>query len=109
MNPIGKIYKVIIDRPINSFHPIYKDIVYQVNYGYIEGIIANDFEEQDVYLLGIDEPVETYEGEIIAIIHRLNDNEDKWVMAPKGKNYDIKEILEKVYFMEKYFESIIIR
>ena len=50
---------------------------YPVNYGYIEGIIAPDGEEQDVYVLGVDHPVKEFTGKIIAVIHRLNDVEDK--------------------------------
>ena len=47
---------VTIDRPLGSKHPTH-DFIYEVNYGYIEGIIAPDGEEQDVYVLGIDYPV----------------------------------------------------
>ena len=37
---------VIVERPLGSFHPKHKEIFYTVNYGYIEGIIAGDGEEQ---------------------------------------------------------------
>lgn len=53
---LGKYVKVIVDRPLGSFHPKHKDIFYSVNYGYIEGIIAGDGEYQDAYILGIDKP-----------------------------------------------------
>lgn len=43
---IGKIVKVTVDRPLGSYHPKHKDIYYPINYGYIEGIIALDGEEQ---------------------------------------------------------------
>ena len=39
--------KVIIDRPLGTYHPKHKDIFYTVNYGYVEGVIAPDGEEQD--------------------------------------------------------------
>lgn len=42
---LGKIVKVIVDRPLGSRHPNYDDIIYRVNYGYVEGIIAPDGEE----------------------------------------------------------------
>ena len=54
---LGKIVRVTVDRPLGSCHPNDKDIVYKVNYGYIEGIIAPDGEEQDAYILGVDAPV----------------------------------------------------
>ena len=39
---LGKIVKVVVDRPLGSCHPNHKDMIYSVNYGYIEGIIAPD-------------------------------------------------------------------
>ena len=50
---IGKIVKVIVDRPLGTYHPNHKDIYYTVNYGYIPEMIAADGEEQDAYILGV--------------------------------------------------------
>lgn len=44
---------VKIDRPLGTFHPEHKDLYYPINYGYIEGLIAGDGEEQDAYVLGV--------------------------------------------------------
>ena len=66
---IGETVKVIIDRPLGTYHPKHKDIYYSVNYGYIPGIIAPDGEEQDAYVLGVDEPLKEFTGVVIAIIH----------------------------------------
>ena len=99
--------KVIVDRPLGSFHPKYNDIFYTVNYGYIEGIIASDGEEQDAYILGVEEPVKEFFGKVIAIIHRENDIEDKWVVTPKGMRFTVEEINKQVEFQEKYFKSSI--
>ena len=71
--------KVIVDRPMGSYHPNHKDIFYSINYGYIEGIIAPDGEEQDAYILGIDKPVKEFVGKIIAIIRREDDVEEPTV------------------------------
>ena len=105
---IGKIVKVIIDRKLGSHHPKYKDLVYTVNYGYIPDIIAPDGEEQDAYILGIDVPITEFVGRVIAIIHRLNDVEDKWVVAPDGKSFSKEEIADLVAFQEKFFDIEII-
>lgn len=102
---IGKMVKVIVDRPLGSYHPKHKDIYYPINYGYIEGIIAPDGEEQDAYILGVNEPVEEFTGRIIAIIHRFDDVEEKWVVAPENKFYTKDEIVQQVEFQEKYFDS----
>ena len=100
---IGEVVKVVIDRPLGSFHPNHKEMRYPVNYGYIEGIIAGDGEEQDAYILGVDHPLTTFEGVVIAVIHRKNDVEDKWVVAPVGKTFSKNEILEAVNFQEKFY------
>lgn len=105
---IGKTVTVTVDRPLGSRHPEHRDMIYPVNYGYVEGIIAPDGEEQDVYILGVDKPVGSFEGKIIAVIHRLNDNEDKWIAAPEGCTFSTEEILDKVRFTEQYFESELI-
>lgn len=98
---------VKIDRPLGSYHPKYKDLYYPINYGYVEGVIAGDGEEQDAYILGINEPLETFTGNIIAVIHRINDNENKWVVAKENTNYTVQEIEKQVQFQEKYFEHFI--
>ena len=102
---IGEIVKVIVDRPLGSYHPKHKDLFYPVNYGYIEGIIAPDGEEQDVYILGVNEPVSEFTGKIIAIITRLDDVEEKWVVAPENMTFSKGEIMKQVEFQEKYFKS----
>lgn len=98
---------VKIDRPLGSYHPKHKDLYYPINYGYVEGVIAGDGEEQDAYILGINEPLETFTGNIIAVIHRINDNENKWVVAKENTNFTVQEIEKQVQFQEKYFEHFI--
>ena len=105
---IGDIVTVTVDRPLGSYHPKYKDMYYPINYGYIEGIIAPDGEEQDAYIIGVDKPVTEFEGIVIAIIHRNNDVEEKWVVAPEGKVFTKEEIEKAVHFQEQYFDSEII-
>ena len=101
---IGDIVKVTVDRPLGSYHPEHKDMYYPINYGYIEGIMSPDKEEQDAYILGVDEPVKEFTGRIIAIIHRLDDVEEKWVVAPENLSFSKEEIIAQVLFQEKYFQ-----
>ena len=105
---IGKVVKVIVDRPIGTAHPNHKDLIYSVNYGYVPEIFAPDGEEQDAYILGVNEPVTEFLGKVIAIIHRLNDIEDKWVVAPEGSFFTKEEIANSVAFQEKFFDIEII-
>lgn len=102
---IEKYIHVIVDRPLGSYHPKHKDLYYPVNYGYVEGIMAADGEEQDAYILGVDMPVKEITGKLIAIIHRKDDVEEKWVVVPEGRNYTKEEIASLVEFQEKYFDS----
>ena len=105
---IGNIVTVTVDRPLGSYHPVHKKLYYPVNYGYVKGILAPDGEEQDAYILGVDEPVEEYTGKVVAIIHRKDDVEDKWVVCPLDRTFTREEIMEQVKFQEQYFESEVI-
>ena len=105
---IGKVVKVVVDRPIGTHHPNHKDLIYSVNYGYVPEIFAPDGEEQDAYILGVNEPVPEFVGKVIAIIHRLNDIEDKLVVASEGKYFTKKEIENLVAFQEKFFDIEIV-
>ena len=105
---LGKIVKVTVDRPLGSAHPNYPNMIYPINYGYVEGIIAPDGEEQDAYILGIEFPIKKFEGKVIAIVHRLNDIEDKWVVAPQNAYYSKEEIEKQIFFQEQFFSYEII-
>jgi len=105
--PLGALVTVTVDRPLGSHHPSYPELIYPINYGYVKGITAPDGEEQDAYILGINEPIEAFEGTVIAVIERKNDCEDKWVVAPKGMRFSKDEILTAVRFTEQYFDSLV--
>lgn len=118
---ISSVVDVKIDRPLGSTHPKHSDIIYPVNYGYVNNIFAKDGEEQDVYVLGIDKPVEKMVGKVVAVIKRNDDIENKWVVVPDDKinsavmfkkNSDLKfskqEIYDAVKFQEQYFDIEII-
>lgn len=102
-----EVFNVTIDRPIGSSHPDYPSLVYPVNYGYIEGVIAPDGENQDAYVIGVDTPIDHFTGKRIAIIHRRDDVEDKWVITPENVPYNKQQIEDMVYFQEQYFDSYV--
>lgn len=107
---LDKIVDVIIDKPLGSRHSEkYPNHIYPVNYGYVPNTISGDNEELDCYILGIFEPLETFKGKCIAIIHRTNDNDDKLIVVPEGRNYSNREIRALTEFQERFFESEIIR
>ena len=105
---LNKNIKVTIDRKMGSKHPKH-EFIYPVNYGYVPNTISGDGEELDCYVLGVFEPLEEFEGKCIAIIHRLNDDDDKLIIVPEDKNFSNKEIEALTEFQERFFEHIIIR
>ena len=104
---LGKKVKVVMDRPMGSKHPKW-NFIYPINYGYVPNTISGDGEELDAYIVGIFEPVEEYEGKCIAVIHRLDDDDDKLVIAPEEKIYTKQQIEALVEFQERFFEHEII-
>ena len=104
---LGKKVKVVMDRPMGSRHPEW-NFIYPINYGYVPNTISGDGEELDAYIVGIFEPVEEYEGKCIAVIHRLDDDDDKLVIAPEEKIYTKQQIEALVEFQERFFEHEII-
>ena len=100
-------YEIHVDRPMGFRHVKDNGIVldYPVNYGEILSIEGGDGEPQDVYILGVDRPISSFKGRIIAVIHRLDDNEDKWVTCPSGVLLSEEAILSAVRFQEQYYHS----
>ena len=105
---LGKELNIVIDREFGSKHPEY-GFIYPVNYGYVPDIISGDGEELDCYLLGVFEPVKTFKGKCIAIVHRLNDDDDKLIIVPENKEYSDDAINALIEFQERYFEHVIVR
>lgn len=105
---LGQKVNVIVDRPLGSKHPKH-GFVYEVNYSYIPNTKSSDGEELDAYLLGIDKTVTNTTGICIAVIHRTNDNDDKLVVTPNGKDFSDAEIEKLIEFQEKWFKHIILR
>ena len=105
---LDKTLEVTIDRPLGSKHPKH-GFTYPVNYGYVPNTISGDGEELDAYVLGVDVPLQEFEGKCIAVIHRTNDDDDKLIIVPEEKEFSDEEIRNLTNFQEKYFESEIIR
>ncbi len=105
---IGKRVRVTMDRPIGTVHPKHPDIVYPINYGYIDGLIGGDGEEQDVYILDCNTPLEECDALVIAVVHRFDDDECKWVSSKLGTYHTVEEIEDAIRFQEQFHDSKII-
>ena len=115
---IGQVVSGKIDRPKGSYHPRHKEMIYPINYGYVTGIKGGDGAEQDIYLFGENSAVAEYTGKVIAVYHRYDDNETKWIVVPcdeKGVIHsDIElpsddEIYAQIAFQEQFFSGVLIR
>ena len=92
---IRKSCTAVIDRPIN--------------YGYIPNLIGGDGEWQDVYIISenVSAPLEVFEGELVAISHRADDVETKWILITAGELVTYDQIKQSTHFLEQYFTSTI--
>lgn len=105
---LGKDVEITMDRPLGSKHPKH-GFVYEVNYGFVEGIKAPDGEDLDAYFLGVKEPLQKAHGVCIAIAHRKDDNDDKLIVVPEGIEMTDEEIMSNIRFQEQWFDTEIIR
>lgn len=105
---LNKTVTVQIDRPLGSKHPEH-NFIYPVNYGYIPNTISGDGEEIDCYILGEFQPLQKFTGKCIAVIHRLNDNDDKLIVTNEDRTFEDNEIKVLTEFQERFFKSVLIR
>lgn len=108
LDVIGRAVSVTMDRPIGAEHPKHPGVFYPINYGYVDGLIGGDGEEQDVYVLGEKRPLDRFDGVVIAIVHRYDDDECKWVACRRGETYTAQEIAKAIEFQERFHDSEII-
>ncbi|WP_306600402.1 hypothetical protein [Geothrix sp. 21YS21S-2] len=76
---------------------------------YLPGVISGDGEELDADVLAVLEPIQTFHGRCIAIVHRLEEDDDKVEVVPEGIDLSDSQIREMTYFQEQYFSSVLIR
>ena len=105
---IGKTVTVEMDRPLGTAHPKH-GFIYTLNYGFIPNTVSGDGEELDAYIVGEHKPLRTFTGKVIAIIHRLDEDDDKLVVCAKDKNYTNEQIEALVEFQEQWKRHKIIR
>ena len=105
---LGKVVTIEIDRPIGYVHHKgEKTLIYPINYGFIPNVLGGDGEELDVYMLGVDEPISACTCQIIGIVYRRNDVEDKLIAAPPGEKYTAEEMAAAIHFQEQYYDTYI--
>ncbi len=65
---------ITLDRPRGSRHPRFPEIVYPIDYGYVNGTVGRDGEEVDVF---VGSGAYGLVGAIITVDHRKGDTEVK--------------------------------
>ena len=106
---LGQRVTVTIDRPLGSVHPRFPaSKPYPVNYGFLPETLSGDGHPIDAYLLGPDEPVESAQGTVIAMVLRADDAEDKLVVATEPYSLTPEEVASAIEFQERYFNSTLI-
>lgn len=105
---LGQQVTVHVDRPMGSRHPQYESLRYPVNYGYVPGTVSGDGEPIDAYLVGVDRRVGQFSGQVIAVVLRDDDVEDKLVVAPAGVTFSREQVEALVAFQERYFRSRVV-
>ena len=105
---IGEMVDLTIDRPLGSRHPE-AGFIYPVNYGFLPDVPAPDGENMDAYILGVFKPIEAFTGRCIAVIQRSDDDDDKLVVVPAGRDYSDEQILALTEFQERFFEPSVTR
>lgn len=105
---LNQIVDVSIDKPMGCIYSKFKTL-FEVNYGFIPKTLAPDGKELDAYVLKVDKPLEKFSGRVVAIIHRLNDDDDKLIVIPDNETITDEEINKLTNFQEQFFKHEIIR
>ncbi len=106
---LGKKVHLKFDQPVGSSYKPHNIDSYPINYGYVPGVPAPDGDDLDAYLLNVFEPLKDADGVCIAIIHRINDDDDKLIVVPEGAQLTDEEILKQVSFQEHLYEGVVVR
>ena len=100
---IGKMVSGTVDRPLGTTHPRHSEMIYPINYGYVDNVLAGDGAEQDVYIFGTNKPLKSFRGKVVAVWHRFDDVEDKWIVSLNGEDIAEEKILGDISFQEQFF------
>ena len=60
-----------------------------------------------MFIFSVSTSLESFTGRIIGIGHRVDDVEDKLIMAPPDMNFNREEVEHAVYFQDQYYDTYI--
>ena len=105
---IGRRVKVIVDRPLGSTDPEC-GYIYPINCGRVPDESANADSKLDAFILGLCEPINTFEGDCIAIIEKQGEHIGQLIIVPSGAALSDEAIRESFRFHDSFVDSRIIR
>ncbi len=97
---LGKYVRVRITNPIHSVNR-QCGYTYQLNFGTIEGKKRYDSVYYGAYIMGINHPIRTFDGRVIAVIRYQDNRNPLYVVAPKSTHFISHQIEDAVSFAEK--------
>lgn len=97
---LGKSVKVRITKPFNSFDSK-TNTKYMLNFGVAEIKTEKKTFIQSACVMGINHPVNIFEGRIIAVVRHQDKRPNYIIVAPKKSRYINFEIEDAIKFLEK--------
>ncbi len=103
---LGTEVEVVVDRPLGSRSPNH-GTVYPINYGFLPKTFAGQ-KAVKAYVVGEFEPIERFEGYVVAVVRRMNESADKVVVAKERGKYTTEQIEALIEFKERHHHSRVV-
>jgi len=100
---LGKYVRIIVTNPIHSVSRQH-DFEYLLNSGVVEGGKRFDSPVTGAYIMGVNHPVRSFDGRVIAMVHRREPAAVLIVVAPKSMDFIDNQIKDAIAFAEDRFE-----
>lgn len=94
---LGRYVRVRVVNPVHSVNR-HSGFTYELNYGLIEGKKHYDFVSSGAYIMGINHPVRTFDGRVIAVIRYRDGSPAEYVVAPKSTRFISHQVADAVKF-----------
>jgi 8-oxo-dGTP pyrophosphatase MutT (NUDIX family) len=100
---LGKYVRIIVTNPIHSVSRQH-GFEYLLNFGVVEGVKRFDSPVTGAYIMGVNHPVRSFDGRVIAMVHRREPATVLIVVAPKSMDFIDNQIKDAIAFAEDRFE-----
>ncbi len=95
---LGSYVRVKVTNPIHSLNTQF-GFDYKLNYGTIEGKKAFGSSPACAYIMGVTQPVRTFDGRVVALLKR-KDGTSVYIVSPKNMKFVFHQIADAVSFAE---------